>query len=39
LIASGFSFITLSSDVRAMVLQTKAWIDGVRRVAEDARSK
>lgn len=39
MIASGFSFITLSSDVRAMVLQTKTWIDGVRRVAEAARSK
>ena len=39
MIASGFSFITLSSDVRAMVLQTKAWIDGVRRVVEGSRSK
>jgi 4-hydroxy-2-oxoheptanedioate aldolase len=39
MIASGFSFITLSSDVRAMVLQTKAWIDGVRRLAEGSRSK
>ena len=33
LIARGFRFITLSSDVRAMVLQSKAWIDGVRGVA------
>ena len=39
MIAAGFTFITLSSDVRAMVLQTKAWIDGVRRVAEGSRSK
>jgi 4-hydroxy-2-oxoheptanedioate aldolase len=39
MIASGFSFITLSSDVRAMVLQTKAWIDGVCRLAEGSRSK
>jgi 4-hydroxy-2-oxoheptanedioate aldolase len=39
MIAGGFTFITLSSDVRAMVLQTRAWIDGVRRVAEGSRSK
>jgi 4-hydroxy-2-oxoheptanedioate aldolase len=39
LIANGYRFITLSSDVRALVLQTKAWIDGVRKVAEGSRSK
>jgi 4-hydroxy-2-oxoheptanedioate aldolase len=33
LIASGFRFITLNSDVRAMVVQSKAWVDGVRKVA------
>jgi 4-hydroxy-2-oxoheptanedioate aldolase len=39
MIASGFTFITLSSDVRALVLQTKTWIDGVRQIAEGSRSK
>jgi 4-hydroxy-2-oxoheptanedioate aldolase len=39
MLASGFSFITLSSDVRALVLQTRAWVDGVRRTAEGSRSK
>ena len=33
MIASGFRFITISSDVRALELQSKAWIDGVRALA------
>jgi 4-hydroxy-2-oxoheptanedioate aldolase len=39
MIAGGFSFITLNSDVRAMVMQSRAWVDGVRRIAEGSRSK
>jgi 4-hydroxy-2-oxoheptanedioate aldolase len=33
MIANGFRFITVSSDVRALELQSKAWIDGVRALA------
>ena len=39
LIERGFRFITLSSDVRAMVVQSKAWIDGVRGAAAGALAK
>lgn len=33
LLRQGFSFITLSSDVRALMLQSKAWVDDTRRLA------
>lgn len=39
LLAGGFRFITLSSDVRAMVVQSRAWIDGARSAAAGLRGK
>ena len=33
MIERGFRFITLSSDVRALTVQSKAWVDGLRRLA------
>lgn len=29
----GFRFITLSSDVRALAIQSRAWVDGLRQLA------
>ena len=39
MIQRGFRFITLSSDVRALTLQSKAWVDGLRRLAGNVGAK